>query len=316
MSTTALATTNRSKLAITPQQREFTPEQREHLKQLGIDDAPDADLAVFFHYCANTQLDPFLKQIYMIGRRTKVGGYRGEPERWETKYTIQVGIDGFRILGNRIAKAQGRGYPVPRHEYCGFDGEWRDVWLDPSQPPAAAKGIVTVDGIEFAAVVAFSERAQTRNTQNGQALTGQWATQPAWMLSKCAEAAAWRMAFPADMGGIFEDAEVPEVVDGEVEPPKQASTPEQVASNTAAAALTDGEIDDVLKQIEQFTTVDQLNGYIKEIAPRLPHPNSNRTKQVKAATAARREALTDPPAEDAPAPAPADEPVDTEAVDQ
>lgn len=314
--TTALATTNRSKLAITPQQREFTPEQREHLKQLGIDDAPDADLAVFFHYCANTQLDPFLKQIYMIGRRTKVGGYRGEPERWETKYTIQVGIDGFRILGNRIAKAQGRGYPVPRHEYCGFDGEWRDVWLDPSQPPAAAKGIVTVDGIEFAAVVAFSERAQTRNTQNGQALTGQWATQPAWMLSKCAEAAAWRMAFPADMGGIFEDAEVPEVVDGEVEPPKQASTPEQVASNTAAAALTDGEIDDVLKQIEQFTTVDQLNGYIKEIAPRLPHPNSNRTKQVKAATAARREALTDPPAEDAPAPAPADEPVDTEAVDQ
>lgn len=313
---TALATTNRSKLAITPQQREFTPEQREHLKQLGIDDAPDADLAVFFHYCANTQLDPFLKQIYMIGRRTKVGGYRGEPERWETKYTIQVGIDGFRILGNRIAKAQGRGYPVPRHEYCGFDGEWRDVWLDPSQPPAAAKGIVTVDGIEFAAVVAFSERAQTRNTQNGQALTGQWATQPAWMLSKCAEAAAWRMAFPADMGGIFEDAEVPEVVDGEVEPTKQASTPEQVASNTAAAALTDGEIDDVLKQIEQFTTVDQLNGYIKEIAPRLPHPNSNRTKQVKAATAARREALTDPPAEEAPATAPADEPVDTEAVDQ
>lgn len=313
--TTALATTNRSKLAITPQQREFTPEQREHLKQLGIDDAPDADLAVFFHYCANTQLDPFLKQIYMIGRRTKVGGYRGEPERWETKYTIQVGIDGFRILGNRIAKAQGRGYPVPRHEYCGFDGEWRDVWLDPSQPPAAAKGIVTVDGIEFAAVVAFSERAQTRNTQNGQALTGQWATQPAWMLSKCAEAAAWRMAFPADMGGIFEDAEVPEVVDGEVEPPKQASTPEQVASNTAAAALTDDEIDDVLKQIEQYTTVDQLNGYIKEIAPRLPHPNSNRTKQVKAATAARREALTDPPAEDAP-PAAADEPVDTEAVDQ
>ncbi|MEC4615831.1 recombinase RecT [Tsukamurella tyrosinosolvens] len=313
---TALATTNRSKLAITPQQREFTPEQREHLKQLGIDDAPDADLAVFFHYCANTQLDPFLKQIYMIGRRTKVGGYRGEPERWETKYTIQVGIDGFRILGNRIAKAQGRGYPVPRHEYCGFDGEWRDVWLDPSQPPAAAKGIVTVDGIEFAAVVAFSERAQTRNTQNGQALTGQWATQPAWMLSKCAEAAAWRMAFPADMGGIFEDAEVPEVVDGEIEPTKQASTPEQVASNTAAAALTDGEIDDVLKQIEQFTTVDQLNGYIKEIAPRLPHPNSNRTKQVKAATAARREALTDPPAEEAPATAPADEPVDTEAVDQ
>ncbi|NMD55218.1 MULTISPECIES: recombinase RecT [Tsukamurella] len=316
MSTTALATTNRSKLAITPQQREFTPEQREHLKQLGIDDAPDADLAVFFHYCANTQLDPFLKQIYMIGRRTKVGGYRGEPERWETKYTIQVGIDGFRILGNRIAKAQGRGYPVPRHEYCGFDGEWRDVWLDPSQPPAAAKGIVTVDGIEFAAVVAFSERAQTRNTQNGQALTGQWATQPAWMLSKCAEAAAWRMAFPADMGGIFEDAEVPEVVDGEVESPKQASTPEQVASNTAAAALTEAEIDDVLKQIEQCTTVDQLNGYVKEVAPRLPHPNSNRTKQVKAATAARREALTDPPAEDAPAPAPADEPVDTEAVDQ
>lgn len=314
---TALATTNRSKLAITPQQREFTPEQREHLKQLGIDDAPDADLAVFFHYCANTQLDPFLKQIYMIGRRTKVGGYRGEPERWETKYTIQVGIDGFRILGNRIAKAQGRGYPVPRHEYCGFDGEWHDVWLDPSQPPAAAKAIVTVDGIEFAAVVAFSERAQTRNTRDGgTALTGQWVTQPAWMLSKCAEAAAWRMAFPADMGGMFEDAEMPEVVDGEVEPPKQASTPEQVASNTAAAALTDDEVATLIKEIDQKVTINELNTLINEARPRLPHPNSNVTKKVKAAWQARHDALADPPAGGVPAPAPADEPVDTEAVDQ
>ncbi|MGZ9829898.1 recombinase RecT [Tsukamurella ocularis] len=314
---TSTAVAQRSKLAITPNQREFTAEQREHLKQLGINDAPDADLNVFFHYCSNTGLDPFLKQIYMIGRRTKTGGYRGEPEKWETKYTIQIGIDGFRILGNRIAKAEGLPRPVAAPpQYCGYDGVWSDVWLDPSQPPAAAKCSITVGDITHTAVVTFTERAQTRNVQGGgTALTGQWVTQPVWMLGKCAEVAAWRKAFPADMGGIYEDAELPEVVDGEVEPPKQASTPEEVADSTVAAALTEGQIDELLTEIDQQVTVDQLNALIKDVAPRLPHPNSNLTKKVKAATQARRQALTDALSA-ADEPASADTPVDTEGVDQ
>ena len=49
--------------------------------------ANNADLAVFFHHCARTGLDPFARQIYLIGR----GG----------KQTIQTGVDGFRLVARR-----------------------------------------------------------------------------------------------------------------------------------------------------------------------------------------------------------------------
>ncbi|MGH7291579.1 MAG: recombinase RecT, partial [Myxococcota bacterium] len=87
-------------LVIADTQTEFSPAQVAALKQLGVDDAPRGDLDVFFHTAKRLGLDPFTRQIYLIGRKTKVGGYRGEPERWETKYTIQTSIDGYRVTGN------------------------------------------------------------------------------------------------------------------------------------------------------------------------------------------------------------------------
>lgn len=215
-------------LVITNDQTEFTPAQLSALKQLGIEDAPQGDLDVFFHQAKRTGLDPFAKQIYMIGRKTKTGGYRGEPERWETKWTIQIGIDGFRLTGQRLAEAQGLDRPVPSRQFCGHDGQWTEVWLGDG-PPAAAKGIITIGGLRYEATVLFREYAQTRNTQDGgKALTGQWATKPATMLGKCAEAAAWRAAFPADFSGLYEAAEMDRhaTVDGEVvDTPALASRP-------------------------------------------------------------------------------------------
>lgn len=217
-------------LTIGAGQAGFTDQQVAALAQLGIQDASPGDVDLFFHTCKRTGLDPFTKQIYMIGRRTKVGGYRGEAERWETKWTIQVGIDGFRLLGQRLARAQDTGRPIPSRQFCGLDGQWRDVWLEEG-PPVAAKGIITVGGDRYEAVVLFREYAQTKNGQNGPQLTGQWATKPATMLGKCAEAAAWRAAFPADFSGLYEAAEMDrsEVIDAEVVKTRTAPTRRGVA---------------------------------------------------------------------------------------
>ena len=86
-----------SDLTITDKQDGFTDNQIAALQQMGVQDASQGDLAVFFHEVQRTGLDPFARQIYMIGRRTKVDG------QWVTKYTIQTGIDGFRLIARRAA---------------------------------------------------------------------------------------------------------------------------------------------------------------------------------------------------------------------
>lgn len=211
--TTDIATATTTALAITDNQSEFTESQVAALKQLGVDDAPRGDLDVFFHAAKRTGLDPFNKQIYMIGRNTKVGGYRGEPERWETKYTIQTGIEGYRVVGHRIAKREGLGRPVAKRLFCGRDGIWREILVEDG-PPVAAKAEITCDGVVVGeAVVKFAEYAQT--TRSGE-LAGQWRDKPTVMIGKCAEAAAWRSAFPQDFAGIYEPSEFHQVIDGEV----------------------------------------------------------------------------------------------------
>ncbi|WP_237714275.1 hypothetical protein [Mycobacteroides abscessus] len=61
-----------TELAIHTGQARFSEAQRAALRQLGIEDATDGDLDVFFHVCQTTGLDPFRKEIYMIGRNTKL----------------------------------------------------------------------------------------------------------------------------------------------------------------------------------------------------------------------------------------------------
>lgn len=218
--TTEIATATTTTLAIAENQAEFTEAQIAGLKQLGVDTATRGDLDVFFHTAKRLGLDPFQKQIYMIGRKTKVGGYNGEPERWETKYTIQVGIDGFRVTGYRAARREGLARPVVHRQFCGRDGVWRDVLIEDG-PPVAAKTVITCGGeVVGEAVAKFVEYAQT--TRNG-GLTQMWNEKGTTMIGKCSEAAAWRVAFPQDFSGVYEPAEFHEVIDGEAEPVKVRS---------------------------------------------------------------------------------------------
>ena len=178
-----------SALAITDEQDFFTDKQLAALRQLGVEDASNADLAVFFHHAQRTGLDPFARQIYMVGRWSKNG----------TKQTIQTGIDGFRLVGRRAADARGETLEITDTEWCGQDGVWRDVWLS-NEAPAAARVAIIRNGGRFPAVALFREYAQTKRDGN---LTQMWAEKGALMIAKCAEALAWRKAFPQDLSGLY-----------------------------------------------------------------------------------------------------------------
>ncbi len=249
MTSTELATTPAGAVANQPttdltirsDQSDFTPIQRAALAQLGVEEASDDDVKVFFHQCRTTGLDPFRKQIYMIGRRTKVKEWnpntRQQEEKWVMKQTIQIGIDGYRLACRRIANALG--IKVETDGPYWHDGDqWRDVWLDPTSPPRAAKFTITRDGETYTATANYAEYVQTYNTQQGPKPNSMWAKMPANQLAKCAEAAARRQAFPDQFSGVvFEDAAQHNVIDGEVMAEPKPTKKGASGVNGVAAAL-------------------------------------------------------------------------------
>ena len=221
-----LATRQPSGLAISSDQTWWNERQSAALAQIGVADAPQADQLVFLHYCQRTGLDPFARQIYMIGRWSREG----------TKYTIQTSIDGFRLIGRRAADAHRETLEVSDTEWCGPDGIWRDVWLS-DEPPAAARVAVLRNGGRFPAVALFREYAQTKKDGN---LTQMWADKGALMIAKCAEALAWRKAFPHDLSGLYTSDEMDQANNRQAAP---APTPPPAADPADVIAATlDGEV--------------------------------------------------------------------------
>lgn len=217
--TNEIAIQAKTDLVIAPEQTEFTDVQLAALRQLGVEDAPPGDLQVFFHQAKRTGLDPFARQIYMIGRRTKVGN------SYETRYTIQIGIDGYRLNARRAADRNGDELTVDGPYWAGEDGVWRDLWVDASKPPAAAKFTVFRNREAFTGVAMYHEYVQTywNNDEKAHVPNSMWAKMPANQLAKCAEAAAYRRAYPDDFAGlVLEDAA--QVIDPNGEPVAVVST--------------------------------------------------------------------------------------------
>lgn len=187
-------------LSLANSQTEWTPPQRAALAQLGLHDAPDADLAVFLHQAQRTGLDPFARQIYMIGRWDNRSG--------KNKYTIQTGIDGFRIVADRRPEYGGQVGP----EWCGEDGVWRDVWTARTPPAAARVGVIR-RGWERPIYATALFREYAGYTGKGD-LTKMWSEKGTLMIAKCAEALALRKAFPQDLSGIYTSEEMTQANSG------------------------------------------------------------------------------------------------------
>lgn len=214
----------KSLATIRPEQQRWDENQVAILRQLGLEDATQPDLDLFFHYCRTTGLDPFRKQIYMIGRNTKVTEWVGEDgnrrkvEKYVTKYTIQLGIDGFRRNAREAAKRIGDAITIDGPYWCGDDGKWVEVW--PSKtPPVAAKFTVFRDGVPHSGIAHYDEFVQTNPVWENRQIVGQkpnsmWEKMPRNQTAKCAEAQAYRKAYPDDFTGlILEDAAQPTVID-------------------------------------------------------------------------------------------------------
>lgn len=195
----AVATHTGSGLALDAGQDWWNERQKKGLEQLGLGQAGQGDLLVFFHVAQRTGLDPFARQIHMVSRNAK-----DENDRWVKKWTIQTGIDGFRLIADRADRREGTKREYLDTEWCDAEGNWSDVWLKVTAP-TAAKVTILRDGRKFSHTVLFREYVQTK--RNGDP-TGMWNKMPANQLAKCAEAGALRKAYPQDLSGMYTDDEM------------------------------------------------------------------------------------------------------------
>jgi phage recombination protein Bet len=201
----------------------LTQERKELLKRTICKGSTDDEFALFVSTATRLGLDPFAKQIFAVKRKSK-----------NTEImTIQISIDGYRLIAERSGKYEGQLGPF----WCGPDGEWKEVWLDDKPPAAARVGVFRAGAREpFWAVARFKTFVQQNPI---------WDKMPDLMLAKCAESQALRKAFPLELAGTHSEAE-------EAEEPIHATAiyrplPELEAS--IEAADTRQELDELVPEL-------------------------------------------------------------------
>src|SRR5690625_2501997 len=223
-------------LTIAANQKTWSGEQRKALEHIGVDQATDEDLAVFFHVVKRTGLDPFARQIHMIPRVAKQ--FDRATNQWvkKTTHTIQTGIDGYRLIARRAADRAAEQMEISAPEWAHEDGSWRPVWSSAWGHPLGARVTVTRGGAKFTGVALFEEYRQTKRDGT---LTSMWAQRPAGQIAKCAEALALRMAYPQDMAHIYVEDEMHQATNPPR--PEQAASEPMTREDFAPAAPAGGE---------------------------------------------------------------------------
>lgn len=272
-----------SQLTIREDQKEFTPEQMTALESLGVQQAMPAEVAMFFDQCQRTGLSPWARQIYMIGR--------WDSRLRRNKYQVQVSIDGLRLVAERTKEYQGQTAP----EWCGPDGQWRDVWLE-QQPPAAARVGVWRENFREPTYGVARLAGYMPKKRDG-APSGLWATMPDVMIAKVAEALALRKAFPMELSGLYTGDEMQQA-----DQPRQEgqARPEQVAQERPEPAPSeDGIVDAEVVDEQEDTTalwVDAINAsgdrdQLMAVWRDAQSKGAHQTPGIRAAFAARGQAL-------------------------
>lgn len=148
----------------------------------------DLEMQLFLYTCNKLSLDPMARQIHAVKR------WNSDLKR--EALTIQVGIDGYRLIADRTN--------------CYSPGRSEEFRYDENGKLVSATAFImkmTRDGRwhEISATAYYSEYAALKKDGT---INHMWASKPHIMLGKCAEAIALRKAFPAELSGVYTKEEM------------------------------------------------------------------------------------------------------------
>lgn len=170
---------------------DYTPEQIKLITEVVAKGATQDELKLFLYRCQNLGLDPLKPGLIHF---VKYGSGPG---------SIVIGIDGFRARANRTGKLAGINRGVVRDNNGKCVGAWAEVHRSDWSHPAR-------------------EEVTLAEYNTGKAM---WARMPETMIKKVAEAAALRMAFPDELGGVYSTEEMDQAEKHKVEPLKNEELP-------------------------------------------------------------------------------------------
>ena len=160
--------------------RDFSNDEISLIRKSVAPTASPQEFELFIYRCKHMGLDPLKPgQIHFV----KYGQGAG---------TIIVGIEGFRSRAAKTGKHSGTKRGVLRNETGKCIGAWCEIYRSDWTHPAR-------------------EEVSLHEYDTGKA---QWVKMPETMIKKVAECAALRMAFPDELGGVYERAEMDQAVDG------------------------------------------------------------------------------------------------------
>ncbi len=226
----------RSEQSAALQRKGFSPDEIATIKNSLMPGCSDAELKLFLLRCQQSGLNPLKSppEIWAIPFKKNVGT-RDNP-RWATVYVTHTSIDGLRVAAFRSRHITGfLGTTSP--QWCGEDGQWKDVWLS-KQPPAACRVGVYMKGVPepVYTVVLWSEFESVRKRAGADG--GRWAEMPSHMLAIAAERRALRKCCP-NLSDLLGDIEAVEA--GEAPPSVQQLEAEALPGEVPDAATEEAE---------------------------------------------------------------------------
>jgi phage recombination protein Bet len=248
-----------------PGQIQSANEMVDALKAVQAAIAPDlnpSELKLFAMVAYRSGLDPFARQIHAVKRQGKV--------------TFQTGIDGFRSSAERTGV---------------YDGQ-----DEPEFGPACSCSEAPKPHPEWARVTVYRIRDGQRRPQSataywhefkpapGQSGNGDqmWKKMPRNQLAKCAEALAFRKAFPYVLSDVYSHDEMAQADHGQVvehRPTARQAVAERraaVEAEQTATAVPDepagagaSDLDGLTWSADEVRDVDVVEGEVVEVNPEL-----------------------------------------------
>jgi len=194
-------------------------------------------------YCKARKLDPLKKPCHIVPIRCKVNG------NYEWRDVVMAGIYEYRTTAQRTGDYLGHSKPEYGEtiQHAGVSApEWCEITVYRWNERAGMK-------VEFPARVYFREACALKD---GKA-NDRWGKAPIQMITKCAEAAALREAFPDELGGTTTDDEMigKTIGDANLPDPPEKTPEQQVFESEHLPLLRDAAMDGLASLTAAFNAM-------------------------------------------------------------